>query len=70
MGEIDQPHDAEDQAEAGGEQRIEPAEQHALDDAYRASSWLVVLRNRRRGCRRGRGRRARPTSVMRPSIMQ
>ena len=32
MGEIDQPHDAEDEAEAGGEQRIEPAEQDALDD--------------------------------------
>ena len=32
MGEIDQPHDAEDQRQAGGEQRIEAAEQDALDD--------------------------------------
>jgi hypothetical protein len=32
MSEVDQTHDAEDQAEAGGKQRIEPAEQDALDD--------------------------------------
>ena len=32
MGDIDQPHDAEDQRQAGGEQRIEPADQNALDD--------------------------------------
>ena len=32
MREIDQPHDAEDQRQAGREQRIEPAEQDALDD--------------------------------------
>ena len=31
MGEIDQPHDAEDQRQPGGEQRVEAAEQHALD---------------------------------------
>ena len=32
MGEIDQPHDAEDQRQAGGEQRIQASEQNALDD--------------------------------------
>ena len=32
MREVDQPHDAEDQRQAGGEERIEPAEQDALDD--------------------------------------
>ena len=32
MSQVDQPHDAEDQAEARGEQRIEAAEQNALDD--------------------------------------
>ena len=32
MREVDQPHDAEDQRQAGGEQRVEPAEQDALDD--------------------------------------
>ena len=32
MGEVDQAHDAEDQREAGSEQRIEAAEQDALDD--------------------------------------
>jgi hypothetical protein len=32
MGEVDEPHDAEDQAEPGGEERVEPAEQDALDD--------------------------------------
>ena len=32
MGEVDQPHDAEDQRQPGGEQRIEPAEQDALDE--------------------------------------
>ena len=37
VGEIDQPHDAEDQRQAGREQRIEAAEQNALDDACRAS---------------------------------
>ena len=30
MGEVDQPHDAEDQRQPGREQGIEPAEQHAL----------------------------------------
>jgi len=33
MGEIDQPHDAEDQRQAGGEQRVQAAEQNALKDA-------------------------------------
>ena len=32
MGEVDQPHDAEDEAEARGEERVEAAEQHALHD--------------------------------------
>ena len=32
MGEIDQAHDAEDQAEAGGEQGVETAEKNALND--------------------------------------
>ncbi len=32
MGEIDEPHDAEDQAETRRKQRIEPAEQDALDE--------------------------------------
>ena len=32
MGEIDQPHDAEDQRQAGGEQRIQAAKQNALND--------------------------------------
>ena len=35
MGEIDQPHDAEDEAQARREQRIEPAEQHALHDGIK-----------------------------------
>ena len=32
MGEVDQAHDAEDEAEARGEQRVEAAEQDALHD--------------------------------------
>ena len=32
MSQIDQPHDAEDQRQPGGEQRVEPAEQDALDE--------------------------------------
>ena len=32
MREVDQPHDAEDQRQSGREQRVEPAEQDALDD--------------------------------------
>ena len=31
MREIDQPHDAEDQRQPGGEERIKPAEQDALE---------------------------------------
>ena len=41
MREIDQPHDAEDQRQAGGEQRIEAAEQHALDDRVERSSSIA-----------------------------
>ena len=52
MRQIDQPHDAEDQRQAGGEQRVEPAEQHALDDdveerGHRRAS--LNARNTRRG---------------------
>jgi hypothetical protein len=32
MGEIDQPHDAEHQRQAGSEQRVQPAKQDPLDD--------------------------------------
>ena len=32
MGDVDQPHDAEDERQAGGEQRVEPADQDALYD--------------------------------------
>ena len=32
MREIDQPHDAEDEAQAGCEQRVEPAQENALDN--------------------------------------
>ena len=32
MREVDEAHDAEDQRQAGGEERVEAAEQHALDD--------------------------------------
>ncbi len=43
MREIDQPHDAEDQRQAGGEQRIEAAEQDALDDGVEpVESWRHV----------------------------
>ena len=43
MREIDQPHDAEDQRQAGRVERVEPAEQDALDDACRASSWRQLI---------------------------
>ena len=32
VGQVDQAHDAEDQRQAGREQGVEAAEQHALDD--------------------------------------
>src|SRR5262249_4535301 len=32
MRNVDEPHDAEDERQAGGEHRIEPADQHALED--------------------------------------
>ena len=32
MGDIDQPHDAEDQRQPGGEHGVKPADQHALQD--------------------------------------
>ena len=32
MRDVDQPHDAEDQRQAGGEHGVEPADQHALQD--------------------------------------
>ena len=31
MGDVDQAHDAEDQRETGGEQRVKPTKQYALD---------------------------------------
>ena len=40
MGEIDEPHYAENQRQSGGEQGVETAEQHALKSEYRAQrSW-------------------------------
>ena len=61
MGQIDQPHDAEDQRQAGGEQRVEAAEQHALDDGVEPALMRAHARNRRRGSasRDELGRRAR-----------
>ena len=38
MRDIDQPHDAEGEREPDGEERIEPAEQGALDEDRRASA--------------------------------
>ena len=32
MGDVDEPHHAEDQGKSGGEHGVEPADQHALDD--------------------------------------
>ena len=43
MREIDQPHDAEDQRQPGREQRIEPAEQDALDDRVEPASAIVMI---------------------------
>ena len=37
MGEVDQPHHAEDQRQPGGEQRVEAAEQNALDQCIEPS---------------------------------
>ena len=35
MREIDEPHDAEDERQPGGEERIEPTEQDALENGIR-----------------------------------
>ena len=32
VGQVDEAHDAEDERQAGREQRVQPAEQDALDD--------------------------------------
>ena len=69
MGEVDQPHDAEDERQAGGVERVEPAQEHALKDGvdpdhhphtpkYAAwmASWLSSA--------------GRPVSVIRPSWKQ
>ena len=32
VGEVDDAHDAEDERQPGGEERVEPAEQQALED--------------------------------------
>ncbi len=32
VGQVDQPHDPEDEGQPGGEQRIQPAEKDPLDD--------------------------------------
>ena len=67
MREVDQPHDAEDQRQAGGVERVEPAEQHALDDGvepggHRAQSPKYAAWIASRVSSAGR-----PESVMRPS---
>ena len=48
VGQIDQPHDAEDQRQAGGEQGVEPAQHHALqhgvedaDHVPKYAAWMV-----------------------------
>ena len=53
MGEVDQAHDAEDQRQTGGVERVEAAEEHALDDGIDGRGHAVRFRNRRRGWRHG-----------------
>ena len=43
--EVDEPHDAEHERQAGGEQRVQPAEEHALDDRVRPRSIVRRLRS-------------------------
>ena len=38
MGDVDQPHDPEDQRQPGREQRVEAAQQNALHDALSQST--------------------------------
>ena len=70
MREIDQPHDAEDQRQAGGEERVEAAEQDSLEERVEPAESSVIVRNRRRGSRRGSDPAGRPVSVTRPSWKQ
>ena len=70
MGEVDQPHDAEDEAEARREQRIEPAEQDALHDGVEPVHASIRPEIGRVDGVAGRARDGRPESVTRPSIMQ
>ena len=42
MGEIDQPHDAEDQRQPGREQRVEAAEQNALDQCIEPAGHVMT----------------------------
>ena len=66
MREIDQPHHAEDQRQAGGEQRVEAAEQNALETV----SSQVMRQVSEIGARDGVARQVRraAVSVMRPSM--
>ncbi|MHC2485918.1 hypothetical protein ACVIKP_007773 [Rhizobium leguminosarum] len=52
MGEVDQPHNAEDETEPRCKQRIEPAEQHALENGIKPAHG-DPSRNRPCGCRGG-----------------
>ena len=71
MREIDEPHDAEDQRQAGRVERVEPAEQDALDDACRARRIMLHSHPEIGGVDRVAGELGgRPESVMRPSWKQ
>ena len=66
MGEVDQPHHAEHQRQARGEQRIEPTEQHALDHVLQPAG-MLRCRNKRGGSARASVRSGGPVSDRRPS---
>ena len=48
MREIDQPHDAENDRQAGGIERIKPAQQHSLQQRVDPAEHDLKVRNRRR----------------------
>jgi len=60
MGQIDEPHDAENEREPGREQSVKGAQQNALEDRV---EYLVIAplqcRNRLRGWRRAKAVKAR-----------
>ena len=68
MRQIDEAHDAENDREPGGVERIKPAEQDALQQRVDPAEHALTIRNRRREWRRASAPVGRPAEAHPPFL--